>query len=78
MNTHKFRDLIEAMPPEGQRRMEKRLQETIAAMPLDQLRKRVDTSAIAGTDPVLLWGVDGEDLVVGKTSRTPTLMWVKP
>jgi hypothetical protein len=44
----------------------------------DSTFEKFDTSAIAGADPVLLWGVDGEDLVVGKTSRTPTLMWVKP
>jgi hypothetical protein len=44
----------------------------------DSTFERFDTSAIAGADPVLLWGVDGEDLVLGKTSRTPTLMWVTP
>jgi transcriptional regulator with XRE-family HTH domain len=39
MPTRKFRDLLQAMPPERQQRIEKRLQETMAAMPLDQLRR---------------------------------------
>jgi DNA-binding transcriptional regulator YiaG len=46
MNTHKSRDLLEAMPPERQRRTEKRLQETIAAMPLDQLRRAREVTQI--------------------------------
>jgi predicted XRE-type DNA-binding protein len=31
--------LLEAMPADRQRRIEKRFQESLAAMPLDQLRK---------------------------------------
>jgi hypothetical protein len=39
MPTRKFRELLEAMPPGRQRRIEKRFQDRLAAMPLDQLRK---------------------------------------
>jgi len=39
MATRKFRKLLDAMPPERQRRIEKRFQNSFAAMPLDQLRK---------------------------------------
>jgi DNA-binding XRE family transcriptional regulator len=39
MPTRKFRGLIQAMPVARQRRIEKRFQESLAAMPLDQLRK---------------------------------------
>ena len=39
MPTHKFRELLDAMPAERQRRIEKRFQDSLAAMPLDQLRK---------------------------------------
>jgi DNA-binding XRE family transcriptional regulator len=39
MPTRKFRELLEAMPPERQRRIEKRFQNGLAAMPLDQLRR---------------------------------------
>ena len=39
MPTRKFRELIEAMPMERQERIEKRFQDSLAAMPLDQLRK---------------------------------------
>ena len=39
MPTRKFRELIEAMPRERQQRIEKRFQDSLAAMPLDQLRK---------------------------------------
>ena len=34
-----FRELLEAMPADRQQRIEKRLQKSLAAMPLDQLRK---------------------------------------
>jgi transcriptional regulator with XRE-family HTH domain len=46
MNTRKFRDLIQAMPPERQQRIEKRLQETMAATPLDQLRRAREMTQI--------------------------------
>ena len=39
MPTRKFRELFDAMPPERQRRIEKRFQSSLGAMPLDQLRK---------------------------------------
>src|SRR5882724_10638653 len=39
MPTHNFRNLLEAMPLERQQRIEKRFQKSLAAMPLDQLRK---------------------------------------
>ena len=39
MPTHNFRELLEAMPVERQQRIEKRFQKSLAAMPLDQLRK---------------------------------------
>jgi transcriptional regulator with XRE-family HTH domain len=39
MATHKFRELMEAMLADRQRRIEKRFQESLAAMPLDQIRK---------------------------------------
>jgi transcriptional regulator with XRE-family HTH domain len=39
MPTRNFRELIEAMPPERRQKMEKRFQESVAAMPLDALRK---------------------------------------
>ena len=39
MPTHNFRELLEAMPAERQRRIEERFQKSLAAMPLDQLRK---------------------------------------
>jgi len=39
MPTHNFRELLEAMPGERQQRIEKRFQKSLAAMPLDQLRK---------------------------------------
>jgi transcriptional regulator with XRE-family HTH domain len=46
MPTRKFRDLLQAMPPERQQRIEKRLQETMAAMPLDQLRRAQEMTQI--------------------------------
>ncbi|MBL8179452.1 MAG: helix-turn-helix transcriptional regulator [Bryobacterales bacterium] len=39
MSTRNFRQLIEAMPPARRQKVEKRFQESIAAMPLDALRK---------------------------------------
>jgi transcriptional regulator with XRE-family HTH domain len=39
MPTHNFRELLEAMPDARQQRIEKRFQKSLAAMPLDQLRK---------------------------------------
>jgi transcriptional regulator with XRE-family HTH domain len=46
MPNRKFRELLEAMPPERQRRIEKRFQDSIAAMPLDQLRKAREMTQI--------------------------------
>src|ERR1035441_6630999 len=37
--THNFRELLEVMPAARQQRIEKRFQKSLAAMPLDQLRK---------------------------------------
>lgn len=39
MRTRKFRELLEALPPDRRRRIERRVQDNLAAMPLDQLRK---------------------------------------
>ena len=39
MSTRNFRQLIEAMPPARQQKIEKRFQESLADMPLDALRK---------------------------------------
>ena len=39
MPTRNFRNLLEAMPAERRQRIEKRFQKSLAAMPLDQLRK---------------------------------------
>ena len=39
MPTRNFRQLIEAMPPSGRQKIEKRFQESLAFMPLDALRK---------------------------------------
>jgi transcriptional regulator with XRE-family HTH domain len=39
MPNRNFRELLEALPAERQRRIEKRFQKSLAAMPLDQLRK---------------------------------------
>ena len=39
MPTHNFRELLEVMPAARQHRIEKRFQKSLAAMPLDQLRK---------------------------------------
>jgi DNA-binding XRE family transcriptional regulator len=39
MPTRNFRELLEAMPAGRQKNIEKRFQKSLAAMPLDQLRK---------------------------------------
>jgi len=39
MPTRDFRELLEAMPADRQRRIEKRFQKSLAVMPLDRLRK---------------------------------------
>lgn len=39
MPTRNFRQLIEAMPPARRKNIEQRFQESIAAMPLDDLRR---------------------------------------
>lgn len=39
MATRNFRELLEAMPPGRQRRVEKRVRQALASMPLDELRK---------------------------------------
>lgn len=39
MPTRNFRELLEAMPADRQKRIESRFQKSRAAMPLDQLRK---------------------------------------
>jgi DNA-binding XRE family transcriptional regulator len=39
MPTRKFRDLLNAMPTDRQQRIAKRVRETVAAMPLDELRR---------------------------------------
>jgi len=39
MPNRKFRELLDAMPAERRQRIEKRFQKSLAAMPLDQIRK---------------------------------------
>jgi DNA-binding XRE family transcriptional regulator len=39
MPTRKFKELLEAMPIDSQQRVNQRVRETIASMPLDELRK---------------------------------------
>lgn len=39
MPTGKFRELVESMPAERQQRIAKRVRETIASMPLEEIRK---------------------------------------
>ena len=39
MPTRKFRELVQAMPPERQRKIANRVRESLAAMPLDEIRK---------------------------------------
>lgn len=39
MPTRKFRELIQAMPPERQQKIANRVRQSLAAMPLDEIRK---------------------------------------
>ena len=39
MPTRKFRELVQAMPPERQQRIANRVRQSLAAMPLDEIRK---------------------------------------
>src|SRR5215472_13086314 len=39
MPTRKFRELVEALPVERQRRIDDRVRATLASMPLDEIRK---------------------------------------
>ncbi len=39
MPAQKFRELLDAMPPARRDKVERRVRETIAAMPLDELRR---------------------------------------
>ncbi len=39
MPTRKFRELMQTMPPERQRRIANRVRQSLAAMPLDEIRK---------------------------------------
>jgi DNA-binding XRE family transcriptional regulator len=39
MPTRKFRELVESMPAERQQRIAKRVRESLASMPLEELRK---------------------------------------
>lgn len=39
MPSHKFDDLIQAMPADRRRKIARRVQKTLASMPLDELRK---------------------------------------
>jgi len=39
MRTRNFRELLQSMPSDRQRKIEERFQKSLAAMPLDQLRK---------------------------------------
>src|SRR5579883_775296 len=39
MPTRKFRELVQAMPPERQQRIANRVQQSLAAMPLEEIRK---------------------------------------
>jgi transcriptional regulator with XRE-family HTH domain len=39
MPTRKFRELVESMPAERQQRIAKRVRESLAAMPLEEIRK---------------------------------------
>lgn len=46
MPTRKFRELLDAMPRERRQRIEERFQASLAAMPLDQLRKAREMTQI--------------------------------
>jgi hypothetical protein len=48
MPTRSFRELLEAMPTERQRRIEEQFQKSLAAMPLDQLRKAQEMAQLPG------------------------------
>src|SRR5512133_2954570 len=39
MPTRKFHELVHAMPPERQQKIASRVRQTLAAMPLDEIRK---------------------------------------
>ena len=39
MATRSFKELMDAMPPDRQERVAKRVRETLAAMPLEEIRK---------------------------------------
>ena len=39
MPARKFRELVQAMPPERQRKIANRVRQSLAAMPLDEIRK---------------------------------------
>lgn len=39
MPSRKFRELVEALPPERQRKIASRVRETLASMPLDEIRR---------------------------------------
>jgi DNA-binding XRE family transcriptional regulator len=39
MPTRKFHDLVKAMPPERQQKIAKRVRDSLASMPLDEVRK---------------------------------------
>ncbi len=46
MPTRKFSELIQAMPPERQQNIEKRFEESLASMPLDEIRKAREMTQI--------------------------------
>src|SRR5882672_68541 len=46
MPNRSFRELFEAMPADRRQRIEKRFQKSLAAMPLDQLRKSQEMSQL--------------------------------
>src|SRR5438270_10176589 len=39
MPTRKFRELVQAMPPDRQQKIEKRVRQSLASMPLDEIRR---------------------------------------
>ena len=49
MPTRNFRELLEAMPADRQRRIEKRFRKSLAAVPLDQLRKAQEMTCLLYT-----------------------------
>ncbi len=46
MPTRKFSELMHAMPPERRQNIEKRFEESLASMPLDELRKAREMTQI--------------------------------